>query len=273
MLDYAGRRPISQGLGSAVPLQHLVVVMPAYNEAEGLPGFLDEILEQVTPLAQRVSLVVVNDRSTDQTASVLTSLEKELPGLVVVDAEVNRGHGPTALAAYRAGLALNPDALVHVDGDGQFLGTDFPRLVRALEQTGVDVVHGVRGNRTDPWFRTVLTGCVGMLAAIAVGRRIPDVNTPLRAYRPAAIAQLLSLVPEDALVPHVHFSLAEQRLGFAVRYCRVRSIPRRGSIATGTMWGEAHALPKLPPKRLREFSARAIAEVWRVSLNPCRSRS
>lgn len=254
-------------------MQHLAVVMPAYNEAEGLPGFLEEILEHVRPLADRVSVVVVNDRSTDQTASVLSSLEAELPELVVVNAEANRGHGPTALAAYRAGLALNPDAVVHVDGDGQFLGADFPRLVHALEQTGVDVVHGVRKNRTDPWFRTVLTGCVGVLVAVAVGRRIPDVNTPLRAYRPSAIAQLVDVVPADALVPHVHFSLAERRLGFTVRYIAVQSLPRRGSTAAGTMWGEALAMPKLPPRRLREFSARAIVEVWRVSLNPGRSRS
>lgn len=258
--------------GSTVTLQHLAVVMPAYNEAEGLPGFLDEILHQVTPLAERVSLLVVNDRSTDQTASVLRSLEKELPQLVVITAEANRGHGPTALAAYRAGLELAPDAIVHVDGDGQFLGTDFPRLIRALQLPGVDVVHGVRQHRTDPWYRTALTGFVGALAAIAVGSRIPDVNTPLRAYRPSAIAQLLAAVPEDALVPHVHFSLAEQRLGFTVRYVRVRSIPRRGPTAAGTMWGETPTPPRLPPRRLREFSLRAIAEVWRVSLKPGRRR-
>ena len=254
-------------------MQHLAVVMPAYNEAEGLPGFLDEILEHVTPLADRVSLIVVDDRSTDQTASVLRTLESELPQLVVITAAANRGHGPTALAAYRAGLALEPDALVHVDGDGQFLGTDFPRIVRALELPGVDVVHGVRQHRTDPWFRVVLTGCVGALVALAVGHRIPDVNTPLRAYRPAAIAQLLDLVPDEALVPHVHFSLAERRLGFTVRYVKVRSIPRRGATAAGTMWGEVVAAPKLPPKRLREFSSLAIAELWRVSLKPGRSRS
>jgi dolichol-phosphate mannosyltransferase len=255
-----------------VSLQHLAVVMPAYNEAEGLPGFLDEILEHVTPLAERVSLVVVNDRSTDQTASVLQTLEKELPQLVVLNAEKNRGHGPTALAAYRAGLDLGPDAVLHVDGDGQFLGADFPRILRALQLPGVDVIHGVRQKRTDPWYRTALTGCVGALAAFAVGYRIPDVNTPLRAYRPAAIAQLLDAVPENSLVPHVHFSLAERRLGFTVRYVRVESIPRRGSTAAGTMWGEARATPWLPPKRLRDFSVRAIAEVWRVSLSPGRSR-
>ena len=42
---------------------------------------------------------------------MLTELAAALPGLHVITAEQNRGHGPTALAAYRAGLELEPDLL------------------------------------------------------------------------------------------------------------------------------------------------------------------
>lgn len=248
-------------------LDHLAVVMPAYNEAEGLPGFLAETRTHLAPLARRLSLVVVNDRSTDGTGEMLRGLVDELPGLVPIDAEVNRGHGPTALAAYRAGLDLGPDLILHVDGDGQFHGADLARVVRAAVSTGADVVHGVRRGRDDPWFRRVLTALVGAVVALAAGRRIPDVNTPLRAYRPERLAELLGRVPDDALVPHVHFSIAEVRLGFTVRYVEVASIPRRGSNSSGTMWGVERP-PKLPPKRLRKFAAAAAAELWRVSLCP-----
>lgn len=242
--------------------------MPAYNEADGLPGFLDEIAAHVGPLAERVSIVVVDDVSTDDTAAVLSELSARMPELVVSTAPRNRGHGPTALAAYRAGLALDPDLLIHVDGDGQFLGADFPRIVRALEIRGVDVVHGVRRGRADPWYRTAITACVGAVVALVAGRRVPDVNTPLRGYRPAALRTLIGLVPEEALVPHVHFSLAEKRLGLVVRYVRVRSIPRRGDAQHGTMWGPAPAAPRLPPRRLRAFVRAAGVELWRVSLAP-----
>ncbi|SDK43475.1 undecaprenyl-phosphate 4-deoxy-4-formamido-L-arabinose transferase [Cryobacterium psychrotolerans] len=247
-------------------LHHLAVVMPAHNEAEGLPGFLAEIAEHVAPLADLVSIVVVNDVSTDSTAKVLAALLETSPGLTVITAAINRGHGPTALAAYRAGLALEPDAIVHVDGDGQFEGKDFPALVHALD--GADVVHGVREQRTEPWYRRVLTGSVGLVVALATGARIPDVNTPLRAYRPDVLARLVDLVPEAALVPHVHFSVAERRLGLRVRHVPVRSIPRRGSVATGSMWGEQAKQPMLPPPRLRDFSRRAALEVWQYSLRP-----
>ncbi len=242
---------------------HLAIVMPAYNEAEGIRGFVDEIRDHVSPLATRVSFVIADDRSTDDTARVFD----EVADVDLQTQPANRGHGPTALAAYRAGLRADPDLLVHVDGDGQFLGADFVRLIAAAESTGADVVHGVRDGRTDPWYRKMLTAAVGVLIAAASGRRIPDVNTPLRAYRPATLRVLLDTVPADVSVPHVHFSLAEARGGFIVRYVRVASIPRRGESASGTMWGRAAGV-RLPPKRLRQFAIAALQEVWTLSLRP-----
>ncbi|UNK70132.1 glycosyltransferase family 2 protein [Microbacterium sp. H1-D42] len=246
-----------------MPVAHLVIVMPAYNEAEGIGGFIDEIRDHVAPLAGKVSFVVADDRSTDATVATLQAIDD----VDVHPQAANRGHGPTALAAYRAGLAAGPDLLIHVDGDGQFVGPDFTRLVLAVESTGADVVHGVRHSRTDAWYRRVLTGCVGMLVAVAAGRRVPDVNTPLRAYRPAPLQELLDAVPADASIPHVHFSLAEARAGFTVRYLSVRSIPRRGESTSGTMWGGG-VKRMLPPQRLRKFAVTALAEAWQLSLRP-----
>ncbi|MDQ4214224.1 glycosyltransferase family 2 protein [Microbacterium capsulatum] len=242
---------------------HLAVVMPAYNEVEGIGGFIDEIRDAVAPLAARVTFVVADDRSTDGTADALSGIAD----VRVETQPANRGHGPTALAAYRAGLALDPDALVHVDGDGQFIGSEIADVVRALQSTGADVVHGVRRGRTDAWYRRALTACVRLLIAASVGHGVPDVNTPLRAYRPASLRILVDAVPAEALVPHVHFSLAEVRAGLSVRYLRVRSIPRRGASSTGTMWGKV-ARPSLPPKKLVLFARDALREVWRCSLRP-----
>ncbi|MFS0911779.1 glycosyltransferase family 2 protein [Microbacterium sp. 179-I 3D2 NHS] len=242
---------------------HVAIVMPAFNEVEGIRGFVDEVRENVRPLADRVTFHVADDRSTDATAQVFDDVDD-----VTVEVQpVNRGHGPTALAAYRAGLAAEPEVIVHVDGDGQFLGADFTRLLTAFGATGADVVHGVRDGRTDPWYRKALTASVGTLIAVAAGRRVPDVNTPLRAYRPDALRLLVDATPTAATVPHVHFSLAEARAGFAVRYLRVASIPRRGESTTGTMWGRGNGL-SLPPKRLRSFARTALAEVWTLSLRP-----
>lgn len=244
----------------------LHVVMPAFNEAEGIVSFIEEIRAHVQESYEHVRFFVVDDRSTDGTAEALRALSGRVGDVHTVTAEENKGHGPTALAAYRLGLEPIPDVLVHVDGDGQFLGQDFPLLLRALADA--DVAHGVRHGRTDPWYRRVLTRAVQLLVLTTSGVNVPDVNTPMRAYRPDAIEALLGAVGgQELLVPHVHFSIAESRLGLQVRFVSVNSRPRRGASGAGTMWG-AVTSTALPPRRLRAFARSALVELWQLSLRP-----
>ncbi|MDQ1123342.1 glycosyltransferase family 2 protein [Microbacterium trichothecenolyticum] len=239
---------------------HIAVVIPAFNEAEALPSFLSEIRASLDAMGATVSMIVVDDASTDETASAATPLAD------VVRIPRNRGHGPTALAAYANGLRSGASVVVHVDGDGQFHGDDIARVAVAVDETGADVVHGVRHGRTDPWFRRTLSTLVRFAVLLVCGRSVPDVNTPLRAYRPDVLRTLLEAVPAEALVPHVHFSIAEARRRLRVRYVAVPSIPRRGSVTQGTMWGARRSRALLPPRRLVAFVTRAATEFWRVDI-------
>jgi dolichol-phosphate mannosyltransferase len=239
---------------------HVAVVIPAFNEAEALPSFLSEIRRSFDSLKLPVSLIVVDDASTDDTSGAAASLAD------VTRVPRNRGHGPTALAAYAEGLRSGAAVIVHVDGDGQFYGDDVARVALALDRAEADVVHGVRRGRTDPWFRRSLSALVRFVALALCGRSVPDVNTPLRAYHPDTLRRLVDGVPTDSLVPHVHFSIAEARDGLRVRYVSVASIPRRGAVKQGTMWGSARTRILLPPPRLVSFACRALAELWRVDI-------
>lgn len=247
---------------------HVAVVIPAFNEAEALPSFLAEIRASFAAVGRSVTLIVVDDASTDDTSSAAAPLAD------VVRAPVNRGHGPTALAAYAEGLRSGAGTVVHVDGDGQFYGDDIARVAVALDRAEADVVHGVRRGRTDPWFRRCLSGLVRFAVMLLCGRSVPDVNTPLRAYHPDMLQLLVDGVPDGALVPHVHFSIAEARERLRVRYVSVESIPRRGAVSQGTMWGAGRTRVVLPPGRLVRFAARAFAELWRVDIRgPRRGRA
>lgn len=239
---------------------HVAVVIPAFNEAEALPSFLAEIHASFESLGVSVSVIMVDDASTDDTSGAAA------PFAEVIRSPRNQGHGPTALAAYEAGLRSGASTIVHVDGDGQFYGDDIARVASALDHAHADVVHGVRRGRTDPWFRRTLSALVRFAVLLLCGRSVPDVNTPLRAYGPAALRSLVDGVPADALVPHVHFSIAEARERLRVRYVSVASIPRRGAVIQGTMWGGGRSRAVLPPRRLVRFAARALAELWRIDI-------
>ena len=58
----------------------LSVVVPLYNEEESLPELVDQLLKALRPIRERFELVLVNDGSTDNTASVLESISEQVPG-------------------------------------------------------------------------------------------------------------------------------------------------------------------------------------------------
>ncbi len=234
----------------------VAVVVPAYNE-EAIHEFLAEIEESLAPVTASLTFLVVDDCSTQ---------ELELPqggaclplgsDLQVLRNTANRGHGPTALRAWSEGLLLSPDVVLHVDGDGQFLGEDFPLLLSAM--AGRDGVVGRRRGRREPWFRRILS----WVARSMVGEVARDVNSPLRAYRPSALQRLIAHVPCDSVVPHLHFAALHHRLELDVHEIEVTHRERRGHSAVGTTWQtRRRGLAVLPPRRLLTFAWTAWREL------------
>ena len=238
----------------------VIVVMPAWNEAEGITGFLVELdaaLAGVDP-----HFVVVDDCSTDRTTeAVLAAGEKGVYVTCLVN-DVNSGHGPSTMRALRAGLASGADAVVAIDGDGQFTGADVRRVVDALLGGGAEVVEGVRTSRSDAAYRRLTSEATRALVWTR-SRALPaDANTPLRAYRPAVLVRLLDRVPPEAMTPNLIISALCRRWHVPLTELPVLSRPRRGASAEGTTWGARRA--SLPSRRFLGFCVRAAGEWVRL---------
>ena len=68
-------------------------------------------------LTEDYEIIVVNDGSRDESASVLAALAKQVPRLRVVHHLINRGYG----AALRSGFEhATKDLVFYTDGDGQY---------------------------------------------------------------------------------------------------------------------------------------------------------
>ncbi|MCB9601970.1 MAG: glycosyltransferase family 2 protein, partial [Sandaracinus sp.] len=125
----------------------LSVVLPCFNEAGNVARVVREAAELAAHVAT-LEIVVVDDGSTDETASIVEGLA--VPGLRLVRHDENRGYG----AALRSGLlAARHDHVLYVDGDGQI----DPRQVapHLAELRGDRVLCGFRAPRRDPWTRTL----------------------------------------------------------------------------------------------------------------------
>lgn len=236
----------------------VAVAIPAYNEADGIGGFLREIDRALSPHVDALTVVVVDDASTDRTASVLAATAQELDGeLVVVRNPSNRGHGPSLMLAYRRALAAGPDYVLQVDGDGQFHGSDLRRVL-VLLMDEVHAVSGVRRFRVDPWFRMAMSRLIRLYAAVGFAVRARDPNCPLRGYEAELLAELMVGLPDDCLVPNLYLTILASRRGLPLLEVDVSHRVRRGGEARGTTWRGAAAWPI--PMRLVRFSLAALRE-------------
>ena len=227
----------------------IAVVMPAWNEAEGLPDFIRELNDELKKW--QPSFVVIDDHSTDETARVTKELMKSGIELSLFVNQVNSGHGPSTLKALKAGLTLGVDFIIAVDGDGQCYGRDLARMVEVLETTRNDVVEGVRVARTDPTYRKFITFMVRTMVSVKSRKIALDANTPFRAYRSASLSDILGAIPDEIKIPNLLISTICRKWGFKISEIQIESIPRRGSNPNGSTWGKtARAFPS---KRFLKF--------------------
>ena len=238
----------------------LTVVMPAWNEAEGIGGFLVELHEALSPWSP--SFVVVDDCSTDGTREAVLQTTHSGVRVTVLVNEQNSGHGPSTMRALRHGLASGSDVVVAVDGDGQFTGDDVAHVVRVLHAGPAQVVEGARSDRADAAYRRLTSEATRALVWTRCRTLPADANTPLRAYRPEVLARLLQRVPPTAMTPNLIISALCRRWGVPLAEVTVTSRPRRGASAQGTTWAARRV--HLPSRRFVEFCARAAGEWVRL---------
>jgi glycosyltransferase involved in cell wall biosynthesis len=241
----------------AVKKPSVAVAIPAYNEAEGIGGFLEEIDRALGPHVGALHVVVVDDGSTDGTGEILERVRPSLAcTLEVLRNPINRGHGPV-VEGYRRALERGPDYVLQVDGDGQFHGSDLRRLL-VLLLDDAHAVSGVRRFRQDPWFRMAMTRLLRTYVHASFGVAARDPNCPLRGYEAALLGELLEALPNNCLIPNLYLTVVAARRGVALLEVDVSHRVRRGTSSDGSTWARGALSPV--PFRLVRFSIAALRE-------------
>jgi glycosyltransferase involved in cell wall biosynthesis len=125
-------------------------VIPAYNEAESIPGMLISCLETARSLLTDFEIIVVDDGSTDGTSEVVALARARNPEIVLVRHERNMG----IAQATRAGFAAARYAhLFYTDADAQFDPGEIRTLLPYADD--YDFVVGYRLRRADSFLRDI----------------------------------------------------------------------------------------------------------------------
>jgi glycosyltransferase involved in cell wall biosynthesis len=128
----------------------LSVVFPVFNEEENLPLLMGEIAHALSETPWSYEVIAVDDGSRDRSLAVLEELRATHPQLRVLSFARNSGQTAALDAGWRAARGRY---VVSLDADLQNDPADIPSMLRRLEESGVDMVIGVRVNRHDTWSR------------------------------------------------------------------------------------------------------------------------
>jgi glycosyltransferase involved in cell wall biosynthesis len=152
------------------------VLVPAKDEADNLPEFLQRCAEALRPAGFSFEVVVVNDGSRDGTDRVLRDLSRQYPFLEVV---THRRQLGIAEALRSAGNVARGDVFVFYPADLQYLPEDIPALVAPILEGRADIVTGTKQGKYEKAF---VSNVYNGLCRWLFGVRVTDLNS-VKAYR------------------------------------------------------------------------------------------
>ena len=153
----------------------ICVIIPTYNNA----GTIRDVVQRC--LLHCKDIIVVNDGSTDDTESILASIQS----ITVVTLTKNSGKGAALKAGFRKAIAMGFSHAITIDADGQHYPEDIPLLLEANalnpdalivgERKGLDAMERSGGSKfanafSNFWF------------AVQTGIRLRDTQTGYRLY-------------------------------------------------------------------------------------------
>ena len=170
----------------------LSVVIPAYDEEDGIAAIVERVLAVRQPLAEiglDLELVVVDDCSADRTAEIAGGYED----VTLVRHEQNGGYG----AALKTGFATAcGEWLGFLDADGTYPPEHFPQLCQAALEQDADLVIGSRrsGAASEmPMVRRVGNFVWSNLVTFIGNERVVDPASGMRVIRREALPRLYPL--------------------------------------------------------------------------------
>lgn len=169
------------------PTERWCVLIPCLNEEAAIGSVVDSVL------AQGAAVIVIDDGSTDRTPQIVS----EMPVTLVRHAQ-RLGKGEALRSGFREALQMGYDAVLTMDGDGQHLAQDIPRIVAAAQRYPNHIVIGarIRDKQQQPKGRRRANAIADWGISAACGQPIADTQSGQRWY-PREALTLVDLPAEN----------------------------------------------------------------------------
>ena len=226
----------------------LSIVIPAYNEENGIVEIMERVLTIREGLkkagVEDLELLVVNDGSRDRTAEMAGEVAGRHACVRIISHPKNRGYG----AAPKTGFAQARGELVgFLDADGTYPPEYFPQLCREA-LNGADLVIGSRMAGAEsqmPATRRLGNFIFATLLSVLGWQRVTDSASGMRVFRKETLARISPLPDGLNLTPvmstravHEGVKMVEVPIPYSERVGRSKlSVVRDGRIfLTSMIW-------------------------------------
>lgn len=190
------------------------VLVPAKDEAENLPLFMEQVEEAFRGSAPGFEVIVVDDGSEDDSWAVLERLRTRYSFLRTVRHRARRGIADALRTGY---LNARGDILVFYPADLQFKPADIPRLVAPILADEADMVTGFKEGKYEKAF---VSSVYNKLSRVLFHVPVKDLNS-VKAYR-REIMEVLPTRPDW----HRYMIVIAAAQGYSVTEIPVPLYPR-----------------------------------------------
>jgi glycosyltransferase involved in cell wall biosynthesis len=219
--------------------QGTCVVIPALNEALRIRDVVEGAL------AHCPNVIVIDDGSDDGTSDRIADLP-----VILIRHEQRQGKGHALREGFAEAMRRGFDGVLTMDGDGQHLGEDLPRLLDAAVRFPGALVIGsrLRKRSQQPWHRRLANEFGDWGISIGCGYQVADTQSGQR-YYPANVCKLTDVPGEDFVFEAQILMSAATQLG-----TRVVSVPiesRYQGPGVGAQFRKSHFRP--------------LRDLWRIT--------
>jgi glycosyltransferase involved in cell wall biosynthesis len=167
----------------------LSAVIPAYNEGEAIGPVLERLVAEAGDVFNEI--IVVDDGSSDETGAAAEAVD----GVTVVRHVNNRGYGGALKTGIRKATG---DYVVTFDADGQHRIEDVLKICElAREENAPECIIGQRTALLhSPLWRMPGKWLLTRMAQFLTQKKIPDLNSGLRAIRRDVALRYIRLCPQ-----------------------------------------------------------------------------
>ncbi len=208
---------------------NISVIVPIKNEADNIESLINEIITALET-EKLFEIIYIDDGSDDTSLSVLQSLKQTIPFLRIIQHKTSCGQS----AAIRSGILFaHYNIIVTLDGDGQNVPADIPKLVEKLRNApqSVAMVAGQRKVRNDSLSKQYASKLANKIRGAILKDGVRDTGCGIKAFRRNAY---LNLPYFDHM--HRYFAALFKRDNYEILLCDVDHRSREAGISKYGNW-------------------------------------